>query len=233
MRLATALLPVFLLLSPSAVVADSIPLEPHFRKARQEATLEAVELAAANYRTALASGSHRALIDVVTADAAVEGRFEVIVAADEVGRGKPAPDVYLEAARRLGVAPADFQGARPLSGGVDLFVPLVQSPYSLGPDSPTTDRDARWLRLVGRVRPGATLEETNASLQAVLAALEAEYPQTNENRSALVRSFGRFPAQNRNGDMAAVVAGIDPLLREIVWDVPVAGPTLEGTPGSC
>ncbi len=38
--------------------------------------------------------------------AGLEGRFTVIVSGDEVARGKPAPDIYLEAARRLQVAPA-------------------------------------------------------------------------------------------------------------------------------
>jgi beta-phosphoglucomutase-like phosphatase (HAD superfamily) len=33
--------------------------------------------------------------------------FDTVVAVDEVARGKPAPDLYLEAARRLGVAPGD------------------------------------------------------------------------------------------------------------------------------
>ena len=69
--------------------------------------IELVDAAAAGFRTALASGAHPALIDLVTADAPMAGKFEVIVAADEVGVGKPAPDVYLEAARRLGVDPAD------------------------------------------------------------------------------------------------------------------------------
>ena len=68
--------------------------------------LAAIDLAAAHYPVALASGSHRTLIDVVTADDAVSGTFEVIVAADEVGAGKPAPDVYLAAAERLGVEPS-------------------------------------------------------------------------------------------------------------------------------
>ena len=68
--------------------------------------LAAIDLAASHYPTALASGSHPALIDVVTADDAVRGKFEVIVAADEVGAGKPAPDVYLAAAERLGAEPA-------------------------------------------------------------------------------------------------------------------------------
>lgn len=38
--------------------------------------------------------------------AALEGRFDVIVTRDQVARGKPAPDIYLEAARRLQVDPA-------------------------------------------------------------------------------------------------------------------------------
>jgi beta-phosphoglucomutase-like phosphatase (HAD superfamily) len=36
----------------------------------------------------------------------VADRFATTVSSEEVGRGKPAPDVYLEAARRLGVDPA-------------------------------------------------------------------------------------------------------------------------------
>ena len=69
--------------------------------------VELVDLAAASYRTALASGSHPTLIDTVTADPPMQGKFEIIVAADEVGAGKPAPDVYLAAAQRLGVDPQD------------------------------------------------------------------------------------------------------------------------------
>jgi beta-phosphoglucomutase-like phosphatase (HAD superfamily) len=69
--------------------------------------VDAVDLAAAHYRTALASGSHRTLIEAVTADTAMRGKFEVIVASDEVGSGKPAPDVYLAAAERLGVESGD------------------------------------------------------------------------------------------------------------------------------
>ncbi len=68
---------------------------------------ELVDTAAAHFRTGLASGSHPALIDIVTTDEPMAGKFEVIVAADQVGAGKPAPDVYLESARRLNVDPAD------------------------------------------------------------------------------------------------------------------------------
>jgi len=65
----------------------------------------AVELAAKHYRTALASGSEASLIELVTTSRELEGKLEVILSADHVARGKPHPDVYLGAARRLGVAP--------------------------------------------------------------------------------------------------------------------------------
>lgn len=67
--------------------------------------VEAVNLAADNYRTALASGSERSLIDIVTASEQLAGKFEVVLSADQVERGKPHPDVYLETAKRLGVEP--------------------------------------------------------------------------------------------------------------------------------
>ncbi len=71
----------------------------------REGAVEAVDLAAAHYRTALASGSERSLIDLVTASPELGGKLEVILSADQVERGKPYPDVYLETAKRLGVDP--------------------------------------------------------------------------------------------------------------------------------
>jgi HAD superfamily hydrolase (TIGR01509 family) len=65
--------------------------------------IEAVDLAARYYLTGLASGSHRRLIDLVINDAPMRSKFKVVVCSDEVVAGKPAPDVYFEAARRLGV----------------------------------------------------------------------------------------------------------------------------------
>ncbi len=66
---------------------------------------EAVERIAAAYPLGLASSSNRRVIDLVLAELGVAGRFGATVSSEEVGRGKPAPDVYLEAARRLGVDP--------------------------------------------------------------------------------------------------------------------------------
>jgi HAD superfamily hydrolase (TIGR01509 family) len=68
-----------------------------------DGAVDAVERMARAYRLALASSSNRTVIDAVLAGAAVTQLFEVTVSSEEVARGKPAPDVFLEAARRLDV----------------------------------------------------------------------------------------------------------------------------------
>jgi HAD superfamily hydrolase (TIGR01509 family) len=67
---------------------------------------EAVERLAARWPLGLASSSNRELIDLALELLGVRQLFAVTVSSEEVARGKPAPDVYLEAARRLGVDPA-------------------------------------------------------------------------------------------------------------------------------
>jgi HAD superfamily hydrolase (TIGR01509 family) len=67
--------------------------------------LDAVRRIGARWPLAIASSSNRELIDVVLAAAALEPLVRVAVSSEEVGRGKPAPDVYLEAVRRLEIEP--------------------------------------------------------------------------------------------------------------------------------
>lgn len=54
---------------------------------------------------AVASSSARANITARLRDAGADEAVDVIVGGDEVGHGKPAPDIFLEAARRLGCEP--------------------------------------------------------------------------------------------------------------------------------
>jgi beta-phosphoglucomutase-like phosphatase (HAD superfamily) len=60
---------------------------------------------AAAFPLALASSSNRAIFEEVLDLAGIADFFAATVSSEEVARGKPAPDVYLEAAGRLGVAP--------------------------------------------------------------------------------------------------------------------------------
>lgn len=54
---------------------------------------------------AIASGSTLPVIETTLRWAGIRERFSAVVAAEEVPRGKPEPDIFLEAARRLGVPP--------------------------------------------------------------------------------------------------------------------------------
>jgi HAD superfamily hydrolase (TIGR01509 family) len=65
--------------------------------------VEAVERLAARWPLGLASSSNRPLIDRVLDVSGLARFFRATVSSEEVPRGKPAPDVYLEAARRLGI----------------------------------------------------------------------------------------------------------------------------------
>jgi HAD superfamily hydrolase (TIGR01509 family) len=64
----------------------------------------AVQRLADRFPLGLASSSNRPLIDTVLEVSGLAPFFRATVSSEEVARGKPAPDVYLEAARRLGVA---------------------------------------------------------------------------------------------------------------------------------
>ena len=66
---------------------------------------EAVERLAGRWPLALAFSSNRELIDLALELMGVAQDFAATVSSEEVARGKPAPDVYLEAARRLAVDP--------------------------------------------------------------------------------------------------------------------------------
>jgi len=67
--------------------------------------VETLRRLAAEVPLGLASSSNREVIDSVLDAGGIAGLFGATVSSEEVARGKPAPDVYLEAARRLGADP--------------------------------------------------------------------------------------------------------------------------------
>jgi HAD superfamily hydrolase (TIGR01509 family) len=67
--------------------------------------VDAVKRVAARWPVGLASSANREVIDAVLQASGLAETFGATVAGEEVAHGKPAPDIYLEAARRLGVDP--------------------------------------------------------------------------------------------------------------------------------
>jgi HAD superfamily hydrolase (TIGR01509 family) len=80
--------------------------------------IEAVRRTAEAYVLGLASSSNRELIDLVLAAGGIDALFRATVSSEEVAAGKPAPDVYLETARRLDVAPAECAAIEDSHNGI-------------------------------------------------------------------------------------------------------------------
>jgi len=111
-----------------------------------DGAVEAVRRVAADRPVALASSAHRSVIDAALDATGLTGVFTVVVSSDEVAHGKPAPDVYLEAARHLGVDPAaclvvedSFNGVR-AARAAGMTVVLV--PNRSVPPAPGTAEEA-------------------------------------------------------------------------------------------
>ena len=87
-----------------------VPLMPY--------AVETVRSLAETWPLGLASSSNRPLIDLVLERTGLAPCFRATVSSEEVGRGKPAPDVYLEAARRLGVEPSAAAAVEDATNGI-------------------------------------------------------------------------------------------------------------------
>jgi HAD superfamily hydrolase (TIGR01509 family) len=89
---------------------EGVPLIPGAR--------EAVIGLAARWPLGLASSANRPIIDLVLGEADLARYFQATVSSEEVARGKPAPDVYLEAAAGLSVDPADCAAVEDSANGL-------------------------------------------------------------------------------------------------------------------
>jgi HAD superfamily hydrolase (TIGR01509 family) len=83
-----------------------------------DGAVEAVQRLADVFPLAVASSSNRPLIETVLREARIDDRFDAVVSSEEVASGKPAPDVYLEAARRLRVEPTHAAAIEDSSNGI-------------------------------------------------------------------------------------------------------------------
>ena len=99
------------------------------------ALLELLESATIPF--AIATSSHQPNADLSLACAGLTNRFDIVVTGDQITQGKPAPDIYLEAARRLAVEPAGclaFEDSEPglmaatAAGMRTIVVPDINQP---------------------------------------------------------------------------------------------------------
>jgi HAD superfamily hydrolase (TIGR01509 family) len=130
-------------LAPAAISAEvvkrlasrlraAVPLLPGAR--------EAVEAISRRWPLAIASSANRSVIDLVLELTDLVRCFRATVSSEEVARGKPAPDVYIEAARRLDADPGrcaaiedSANGLRAASGAGMRVVAIPNATFPPGP----------------------------------------------------------------------------------------------------
>jgi HAD superfamily hydrolase (TIGR01509 family) len=121
-------------------------------------------LRAAGIPIAVASNSPRDFLDRVLHSAGADDRFAVTVAGDEVARPKPAPDIYLEACRRLGADPTRAIGLEDSPTGAQAAsaagLTVIGVPFLADMEIPAADivagslREAHVLEACGLVPSG-------------------------------------------------------------------------------
>lgn len=120
--------------------------------------VDAVEALADRWPLGLASSSNREVIDLVLGLSGFGDAFRVTVSSEEVERGKPAPDVYLAAARRLGVEPAECVAVEDSSNGLrsaaaaGMTVIAVPNPH-YPPAADALSLAAATVSVVGEITP--------------------------------------------------------------------------------
>lgn len=114
-------------------------------------------LRSAGHPLAVASGSSRAAIEATLATTGLDALLPVYVSAEDVGRGKPEPDVFLAAARLLGTDPADCVVVEDAAPGVEAArragMRCIAVPYTMD-----ADRDGAVYAAAGLVFAGGQRE---------------------------------------------------------------------------
>jgi beta-phosphoglucomutase len=124
--------------------------EVEYRHLMREAGLEGLpgaqewvdRLSARGWHQAIASSAPRLNVDAVLDALAWNGRFGAIVAAEDVGRGKPDPEVFLVAADRLGVDPSACVVVEDAAAGVEAGRAAGMRVVGLGPGTESADLHA-------------------------------------------------------------------------------------------
>jgi predicted permease len=97
----------------------------------------------------------------------------------------------------VGVAPAGFHGIDQILEA-EFWVPLGIADR-LVPNLPKgLDRNADWLFVVGRLRPGTTRTQAAAELNALAERLERSYPTTDKDKPFVFAPAGLLPQQEQN-----------------------------------
>jgi len=87
----------------------------------------------------------------------------------------------------------------------ELFVPLERHPRLLADTSVRFDRSKEWIRIHGRLSPGAGIAQASAAVSALTSQLAKEYPAANENKAGIVATYHPMGSLEAS-DMTVIMA---------------------------
>ena len=103
----------------------------------------------------------------------------------------------------IGVTPKDFGSPYP-GIALDVWVPVMMKDYVALPHFSLTDRGSRWLMVMGRLKPGATVAQAQANLASIARQLERAYPRTNDQLGAAVYLHTQSPFSMKRSMQSAL-----------------------------
>jgi predicted permease len=108
----------------------------------------------------------------------------------------------------IGVMPEGFPGTS-LGLSVDAWIPMMQQPELQPSGNRLEQRDHSWMQAMAKLRPGVSIEQARAELQAIRAAMEKEYPTNNGWRLSLVPpTESPWGAPSQVAPVLLVLAGV-------------------------
>ncbi len=108
----------------------------------------------------------------------------------------------------IGVAPKEFHGVFYVGFNPMLWVPMMQQKQtSPASENMLTERDNRWLKVMGRLKPGVSVEQAKLAMGTLAQQLAEQYPKTNENiTTALFREQDTRPEPEAAGAFSLAAA---------------------------
>lgn len=92
----------------------------------------------------------------------------------------------------IGVTPSDFESTF-AGDAIDVWTPVMMKDYVARPHFSLNERSSRWLMVMGRLKPGATVQQARANIAAIARQLEESYPQSNERLGVELYSVEQSP----------------------------------------
>ncbi len=106
----------------------------------------------------------------------------------------------------VGIAPIGFVGPE-LGQSADIWMPISALPIINATQGAwLTERGTLWLRVIGRQRPGVSVQQAQAVVTAIATTLETEHPKTNANRTAVVSSASAGVRPSEQGELLPIAA---------------------------